>query len=98
MRRCRACGAGVEAAGRIGRRETCRSCGADLHCCLNCSFYAPGSYNDCRESGAERVIEKAKSNFCDYFVFRGEAAAGAAAATTAGVKAQLEELFRKKHG
>jgi len=26
---------------RIGRRETCARCGAELHCCRNCRFYAP---------------------------------------------------------
>jgi len=53
----------------IGRREQCPFCGTDLHVCLNCVFYEPGAYNDCRESQAERVVDKSRSNFCDYFRF-----------------------------
>lgn len=32
-----------------------------------CTFYDQNSYNDCREPSADRVVEKEKSNFCDYF-------------------------------
>ncbi len=51
----------------IGRREECPSCSSDLHVCLNCVNYSPGSYNECREPVAELVKEKDRSNFCDYF-------------------------------
>lgn len=53
-----------------GRAEVCSSCGADLKVCYNCDFYEPGAYNDCRESQADRVLEKDKANYCDYFKFR----------------------------
>jgi len=42
----------------VGRQSQCPSCGTDLHCCLNCSFYELGAYNDCREPQAERVLDK----------------------------------------
>jgi hypothetical protein len=32
-----------------------------------CQFYDPKAYNECRESSADRVVEKEKANFCDYF-------------------------------
>ena len=32
-----------------------------------CQFYDPKSYNQCRESSADRVHDKEKANFCDYF-------------------------------
>jgi hypothetical protein len=32
-----------------------------------CVFYDPKSYNECRESSADRVQDKEKANFCDYF-------------------------------
>ena len=51
------------------RRDVCEKCNADLHCCRNCKFYAESAYNYCREPQAERVLDKANSNFCDYFVF-----------------------------
>jgi hypothetical protein len=52
---------------KITRRETCYSCEADLHSCKMCEFYDTTSYNDCRESNADRIVEKEKANFCDYF-------------------------------
>jgi len=36
-----------------------------------CGFYDTSAYNECRESNADRILEKEKSNFCDYFVFKG---------------------------
>jgi len=32
-----------------------------------CKFFDPKSYNECRESQADRVPDKEKANFCDYF-------------------------------
>lgn len=57
---------------RLLRSEECDQCKVMLHCCKMCIFYDPKSYNECRESNAERVIEKEKANFCGYFkVLRG---------------------------
>ncbi|HQL00815.1 MAG TPA: hypothetical protein PK090_08580 [Smithellaceae bacterium] len=90
---CHACGKKVDAADRVGRREQCAFCGADLHCCRNCAFYEPGAYNDCRETQAERVVDKIRSNFCDYFRF------GDSAATegrrSVDTRNRLEDLFKK---
>ena len=51
----------------VGRRDTCPQCGYDLRCCRNCRFYEPGRENDCAEPQAERVTDKERANFCDYF-------------------------------
>jgi hypothetical protein len=51
----------------IGRRDSCPSCMADIHCCKMCIHWDVNSYNECRESMAERQVEKEKSNFCDYY-------------------------------
>jgi hypothetical protein len=32
-----------------------------------CQFYDPKSYNECREPNADRITEKEKANFCDYY-------------------------------
>lgn len=53
--------------GPIGRSATCDSCDADIRCCLNCTFYDPNSYNECHEPSAERVVDKDRANFCDFF-------------------------------
>lgn len=79
---------------RIGRRDDCPHCGRDLHCCFNCTFYDPKVYNECRELQADRVLEKEKSNFCDYFSPT-EKSAGAKTAVDEAKK-KLEELFKKK--
>jgi hypothetical protein len=34
-----------------------------------CSFYDPKVYNECKETNADRITEKEKANFCDYFKF-----------------------------
>lgn len=52
---------------KIHRRDTCDSCGSDLHCCCNCRFFDPDRSNQCAEPQAELVADKEQSNFCDYF-------------------------------
>ncbi len=94
MRLCQACGAEITSPERIGRRDTCLRCGADLHACRSCRFYVPGHHNDCLESQAERVVDKMRGNFCDYFSFR-EGGAGAAAPVSEA-RGALEALFRKR--
>ena len=76
MRSCFNCQASVELAGKIGRREVCPRCGRDLHVCRNCLFHDSRAYNACRESQAERVLDKERSNYCEYFVFREGTASG----------------------
>lgn len=51
----------------IQRSEECPKCLSSLRCCKMCSFYDNMSYNECRESSAERIVEKEKANFCGYF-------------------------------
>lgn len=52
---------------KVLKRETCPECDADLHCCNNCRFFDPSVHNECRETQAEWVRSKDKSNYCDYF-------------------------------
>ena len=51
----------------VSRSDTCPSCRADLRCCKMCQFYDLKAYNECRESNADRIVEKEKANFCDYY-------------------------------
>ena len=89
---CHACGQKVSLAAQPGRRDECGKCRADLHCCKNCRHYDPKVYNECRETQADRVQERDRSNFCDYF----EAGSGLKA-DDAREKARLaaEKLFKK---
>lgn len=52
---------------KITRTEECPYCSTSLHCCRMCSFYDPKVYNECRETNADRIVDKEKANFCDYF-------------------------------
>jgi hypothetical protein len=51
----------------LSRQETCPKCYRDLRVCRMCVFYDQQSYNECSEPAAERVTEKMKSNFCNFF-------------------------------
>lgn len=92
---CPFCGKSIELGDRIGRRETCTLCGRDLHVCLCCRFYAPGTYNDCREPQAERVVVKDRSNFCDFFSFRDASRSADPQPGNADARDRLESLFKK---
>ncbi len=69
---CHNCGREVDAGAKPGRADACPFCGSDLRCCSNCRFFEPGAYNQCLETQAERVVEKDRSNFCDYFQLNNE--------------------------
>jgi hypothetical protein len=70
MKVCQHCQKEIPSDFPIGRQAQCPGCAGDLHCCINCVFYERGAYNDCRENQAERVVDKNRSNFCDFFRFR----------------------------
>jgi len=80
--------------GPISRTEECPSCRNDVKVCYNCKFYDSQSYNECRESMAERVTDKDRRNFCDYFSLnsglKNEIADKKAEALSA-----LDDLFKK---
>jgi hypothetical protein len=95
---CAACGAAVELASgeRIGFRDECPRCRADLHSCRNCAHHDPRAYNECREPGTERVADRDRANRCDWFAPSERAPAGADAQRSA--RSALDALFSKpKH-
>jgi len=95
MRLCFHCRTEILLTGRIGRRELCPHCGRDLHACRNCRFYDPRAYNSCRESQAERVLDKDRGNFCDYFAYReGDGAPDGTPASGTSVRDKLASLFK----
>lgn len=77
-----------------GRADTCRSCGRDTRVCRNCGFYDKDAHNQCHETQADRVVDKEKSNFCDYFKPR--SGPGGTATSRDALKAAAEALFKKK--
>ncbi len=53
---------------KIARTEECPYCSTSLHCCRMCKHFDRSVYNECYESNAERILDKERSNFCDYFI------------------------------
>jgi hypothetical protein len=81
--------------GKAGRTQSCPKCSRDLHVCKNCKHYDTAAYNQCRESNAERVVDKERSNFCDYFSFTDKSAPGTAKADPKkDALKKLNDLFK----
>jgi hypothetical protein len=81
-------------ANQYHRLDHCDSCGRDTHACRNCEFHDRAFNNECRESQADRVVDKEKSNFCDFF--KPSDRKGSSAAKKDALKAAAEALFKKK--
>ena len=93
---CALCGNQVDVGRDMSRRQTCRSCGGDLHICLNCRFYSASAHNNCIETKAEHQRHRDKANFCDYFQWGKGTSEGGAGNNDAKDKArsQLDDLFK----
>lgn len=92
---CFHCSTKIESAGsaRFGRKDTCPKCDSDIHVCLNCRHYDESSYNQCREPQADRVLDKDKSNFCEFFSPADGPLKKEASDKKAAMK-KLDELFK----
>ena len=51
----------------LSRQDECPDCSVSLHVCRMCVYFDVSAVDQCREDDAERVVEKARPNFCDYF-------------------------------
>lgn len=78
----------------IGRSEECPHCRADVRVCFNCRHYDSSAYNECRESMAERVTDKDRRNFCDYFFLGGAQGRASAKNAKDEAKQKLDALFK----
>jgi hypothetical protein len=80
-----------------GRQDSCTKCGRDTKTCKGCFFYDPNSHNECRENQADRVVDKERANFCDYFKPRASAAGASPGPSPKDLqRAAAEALFKKK--
>ena len=96
MPSCQACGLAFEVRERVGFRDECEGCGADLHVCLNCDFHDPGAHNQCRESQADPVAEKDRANRCEWFRATRPAGARGVDPKPDDARAKLDALFKKQ--
>ena len=77
----------------ISRFAECPVCGADLHVCLFCRFYAPKLIGGCDHDRAEKVAIKDKANFCGYFRPSASAHDGSGYTANDEARAALDALF-----
>jgi hypothetical protein len=84
----------IEAGAITGRSEECEHCGTDVRVCKNCKHYNVKAYNGCNEPQAERVVDKERRNFCDYFYLVGGNASSQTGESQEDVKAKLDALFK----
>ena len=82
----------VESNQDISRSEECQHCYTSLRCCHMCKFYDKSAYNECKEPTAERVLDKEKANFCDFFKI---ANSKSDSDQTQDLLAQANALFKK---
>ena len=64
---CHSCSREINLLGKVGRKDECPHCNADLHCCKNCRFFDPGVSKQCTETQSDYVADKSRANFCEYF-------------------------------
>ncbi len=93
---CHECKKKPEFQSKIGFREECPYCQADLHICLNCRFYDESAYNECKESSADRVSDKEKNNYCGYFEPLREASKSAESSNRSELWKKASALFKKE--
>lgn len=91
---CAFCGEKNNVENKVSRSDTCSNCGKDLRCCKQCKFYDPHAYNECREVSADRILDKERANFCDYFVPTGSSLGKVDRVQEA--RKELEALFKNK--
>jgi hypothetical protein len=78
---------------KVGRRDTCVHCGADLHCCKNCRLHDPTLHNQCREPEAAFIRDRAEANFCMHFDFK-DASEFKSDTSAQDAKKKLDALFK----
>ena len=94
--KCHHCARAIDTTERVGFRDDCPGCGRALHACLNCDFYDQSYNNSCRENQAERVVDKDRFNFCEYFTpSKSGRTAGGSLTPKSSAQSRLEELFKK---
>ncbi|MEZ4814617.1 MAG: hypothetical protein R3A80_05355 [Bdellovibrionota bacterium] len=97
MTKCFKCQENLESylVSKVSRQDTCPKCGQDIRCCKNCSFYEPNAHWECREEVSEHILDKEKSNFCDFYKL-GATHTGASSKNKSDLMSAAEALFKKK--
>lgn len=81
---------------KIFFQDSCGDCGRDLHNCVNCNFFDTSFSNECKESSAERVVDKEKRNYCEYFIKNETNSSDLLSKKKQDLLKEAEALFKKK--
>ena len=91
---CYRCGASLsELSLPLSRQDECPKCRNYLHVCLMCSNFDKLVPKQCREDDAEEVSEKARLNFCEWYVPSENAFNANASVEEDRAKSELDALF-----
>ena len=77
----------------LGRETDCPGCRKPTHCCRNCRHFAPGRPNECMEPQVERVVDKIRANFCEFFEPNSKAPTDTAVVDADALRRAAELLF-----
>jgi hypothetical protein len=93
--RCAQCGAVLAASLPAA---TCAGCGAELHTCMQCSFFDPGQRFQCSKPVQQAVPDKRGRNDCVLFELKTTVerdASSSATPRTGDARSDLDALFKK---
>ena len=93
--RCGRCGRIQSAA--FGLADRCQQCGVDLHSCVQCQSFDPGSTFECMQPLKVRVSPKDAGNMCELFAARTTVERQTGSTPAAGpvsAKQAFDDLFK----
>jgi predicted RNA-binding Zn-ribbon protein involved in translation (DUF1610 family) len=94
---CGVCGAPLDVTGnQVGRRDTCPSCGSELHACVHCRHHDEQVAKQCKEPFAEVPEDKYEANFCELFQI-GDGGLRQPSARKEDLLTAAEALFKKEN-
>ena len=92
---CYRCGASLAALSLpLSRQDECPECSNYLHVCKMCVFFDATVTRQCREDGADEVIEKDRLNFCDWYKPSDTAFDATRKSQEDQARDELEKLFK----
>lgn len=93
---CFSCKKNIDIDSKPGFREECIHCGHDLHSCVQCAHYDPKIYNECKETSADRILEKERANYCEFYLLKNNSSEASATNKKDDLLSAAEALFKKK--
>jgi hypothetical protein len=94
---CKACGEKRRDPEEVRFDTTCAKCGADLHACVQCSFFDTSARFECSQPIPARIADKKKRNQCSFYAPAKsfDLTGSRATATPDDARAAFDRLFKK---